>query len=94
MWKWERDNLNLCECGRAKKLHDEKPNKKCQKKKGEKLTKGFQAKHEIIRVQGGLRELPLGMYSYVFPDECLDQVLTCFNARNCDTQNMSWLQGV
>ena len=34
-------------------------------------------KEEISRVQGALR--PVELWEYVFPEECLDEVLTCLN---------------
>lgn len=37
---------------------------------------------EVVQVQGALRRLPFG-YEYIFPEECLDEVLTMLDARNC-----------
>lgn len=34
---------------------------------------------EVVQVQGGLRTLPFG-YEYIFPEECLDEVLTMLDA--------------
>lgn len=35
-------------------------------------------KEEFVQVQGGLRRTPFG-YEYIFPEECLDEVLTMLN---------------
>jgi hypothetical protein len=40
-------------------------------------------KDEIILVQGALRVMPFG-YEYVFPEECLDEVLTMLQAKSTD----------
>ena len=37
-------------------------------------------KIEYVQVQGSLRKLPFG-YEYVFPEECLDEVLTMLDAK-------------
>lgn len=38
-------------------------------------------KEEVIRVQGALR--PIQLWEYVFPEECLDEVLTMLDAKMC-----------
>lgn len=43
--------------------------------------KGYKVRRfEKTLVQGVLRRIPLG-YEYIFPEECLDEVLTVFNIR-------------
>ncbi len=44
-------------------------------------------KKEVTGVQGALR--PIELWEYIFPEECLDEVLTMLNIRNGDIINMS-----
>ena len=42
-------------------------------------------KEEICQVQGALRELPMGIYGYVFPEESFDEVMTMLNKGGTET---------
>lgn len=64
MFPWKRKNLNLCVCGQIKQLHNDAI---CSQKT-------FTPREELIQIQGSLR--PIQLWDYVFPDTCLDEVLT------------------
>lgn len=66
-WKWERQSLDICNCGQEKKNH--KKTKNCKK---------FKGRTEIKLVQGALRPTLFGAYEYVFPEECLSEVISIF----------------
>ena len=50
-------------------------------------------KEEITLVAGALRECPLGIYEYVFPKECLNEVMTMLDLKHCDILNLGKLRG-
>jgi len=80
MFVWRRKNQKLCKCGQKKEEH--KKTKECKK---------FNPKIEYGRVQGALRDMGF-CYEYVFPEECLDEVLTMLNTRNSDIKNFGWIR--
>jgi hypothetical protein len=49
-------------------------------------------KEEVIQVQGALREVMFGFYEYIFPEECVDEVLTCLEID--DKARAPWWFGV
>lgn len=63
---WERENMNVCSCNHPK--HDGKC-KSCE-------CNSFSRRKETFNLQGSLR--PVQLYEYVFPEECLEEVLTMF----------------
>lgn len=80
MWIWRRTNLQVKR--ENKKLTNTQLRKKYSKfitGATEEMIKNFleQIKEgiEIIQIQGALRRMPFG-YEYIFPEECLAEVLT------------------
>lgn len=67
MFYWNRENLNVCECGQLKKDHK---NKDCK-------FKEFKPRVEKFGVSGALR--PIQLWEYIFPEEYKDEVLTSLN---------------
>lgn len=66
-WKWKRKNLNVCECGQPREKH-----------KKTKTCKRFKMRTEFNFIQGALKPSVFGCWEYVFPEECLTEVLAVF----------------